>query len=124
MILKCFHGVYSGRVVVPRRRDGVCASCSPSLEREQPYPSRSWAISRTSWRSSRTSEAQVALEGFSRDVVGEGRMAECFLVMVKKVASTGSDTLASPFAFCLMLHDFFSGISVKAKPRQKVATLT
>ena len=70
-----------------------------------------------------------------------GAQGECFLVEVlvqvldatngkdKKVVSADADTarsvvgMASPFAFDLMMPAFLSGLSVKAKPPQKEATL-
>ena len=86
-------------------------------------------------------EAQAALEGLAEIAKSEGRKAECFLVDAlvqvldatndkdKKVASAAADTaravveMASPFAIDLMMPAFLSGLSVKAKPPQKEATL-
>jgi len=86
-------------------------------------------------------EGQAALEELASIAKSEGRKAECFLVEAlvqildatndkdKKVASAAADTaravveMSSPFAIDLLMPAFLSGLSVKAKPPQKEATL-
>ena len=87
-----------------------------------------------------TDDPQV-VRGWAEIAKCEGRKAECFLADAlvqildatndkdKKVASAATDTaraeveMASPIAIELMMSAFLSGLSVKAKPPQKEATL-
>jgi len=86
-------------------------------------------------------QSQAALEELTAIANSEGRMAECFLVEAlqkildatndkdKKVSAAAAATsravveMASPFAIDLMMPAFLAGLSVKAKPEQKIVTL-
>ena len=135
MTLKGFHGDPSARAAQQRRRVRVApGSAAMSIALKGKFAD---LVAKLSVKG----EAQAALEGLAGIVKCEGRKAECFLVEVlvqvldatngkdKKVVSADADTarsvvgMASPFAFDLMMPAFLSGLSVKAKPPQKEATL-